>query len=371
MYLNSLLIFKVIVDSFVSIRLAGLFYSFALLFFIFSKRWRIERTKMQAIVCFFVIVAAFFTPIRMEFKGVAIFLFVFLALSIRPKMIERFSFNSVFVIGTCFLVLMTNIFLSKVFLAERQFFSFEHANILGSYILCLSPMILMLERRYIPLAVFSMIFLCYLSTSGGAFISSFLLFFLLPSSLLLRVIFIIVPMLVVFVFINPTVVDAVLVKLYYPYLFFKHVGFSSIYDAVQSRSGVVDFGVGLDNSFVWRIYAYTMFLSAYFESSVFEMILGRGWGGYKDVWSGAMPHNDLILILIDFGFVGFFLTVTLFFVFIRKRVAIDKRYAVLAIIICLRLFFENNINSFYLVSTFFIFDLVFVNKRKYANSLGN
>ncbi|MCI1047008.1 hypothetical protein [Caballeronia zhejiangensis] len=247
-------------------------------------------------------------------------------------------------------------------LASREFWNFEHANLLGSYVLVmLIPVnFLATESRLRGMNVIKVAFvvMAFLTTSTGALIltlaalmrerkrSASTVLLTLASGCLVAV--------CALFFLNEfdkSVYD----KIVAPYLLITGGGLDQLIQSARGASGITHFASDQQGSFTWRIYAdmvYALFLA---NEGVTNLLAGNGIGGFSQVWSGAMPHNDFVLILVDFG-APFLLFVLVYVTRLFRYVA---RYAIqwriVLIVITVRLTFENNIYSYYVLSSGLIF----------------
>jgi hypothetical protein len=101
------------------------------------------------------------------------------------------------------------------------------------------------------------------------------------------------------------------------------------------------------------------------------LLFGNGVGGYEAVWNGAMPHNDFILILVDFGLLPLIVCLCCVVMLVMRMWRGHSEWFVMLVVVVLRLSWENNIYSYYLVSAgcmFFsmIFGAVFRARREAA-----
>jgi hypothetical protein len=242
--------------------------------------------------------------------------------------------------------------------AEREFAPFEHANLFGSYILSAIPLLFVVESRtgFNWSYRLILILLAWASTSTGTGVLALLLlvnFNRISYALLLRTLLLAV--------VSVWVAEAVLrivnpelhVKIFSPFAFLVDFGWDTLFAAARSGYSLYDFGPEYGSSLTWRIYAYVVFLSHVATAPLAEVIFGSGFSGYAGIWNGYMPHNDFILTLVDFGLVG--VGVLLYFLLRSTRFVLHHRELLgLVPIIVFRLMFENNIYSFYLMSSLVI-----------------
>ncbi len=242
-------------------------------------------------------------------------------------------------------------------LSKRMFWNFEHVTLLGSYLTTAGIPLIFLENK--SPSQFRKIFfvlLAFLTTSTGAFIAS-LFIFLQPKSFNVKIVFRILLVLML----STTLISYLIFtldkelaqKVFSPILLFSNkLSFSSFVDFAIRGKPLIELGPQYQSSFLWRIYAYILCFNFYLNQTLTGILFGNGLGGYVAIEQGMMPHNDFILILIDFGTLFF---IVFLFYLIRKCFEIVKRhpaYLGIYIMIMLALLFENNIYSFYLLSNF-------------------
>lgn len=242
--------------------------------------------------------------------------------------------------------------------SEREFHPFEHANLFGSYILSAVPLLFVVESRtgFNRTYRVILIVLAWASTSTGTGVLSLLLlvnfsrisYAALLRTLLLAVLFIWVAESLL-AFVHPDLH----VKIFSPFSFLTDFGWETLFSAARTGYSLYEFGPEYASSLTWRIYAYLVFLSHVAAMPFTEILFGSGFSAYSEVWNGYMPHNDFILALVDFGLMGF--SVLLYFLVRSTRFALHHRELLgLVPIIIFRLMFENNIYSFYLMSSLVI-----------------
>jgi hypothetical protein len=241
---------------------------------------------------------------------------------------------------------------------EREFHPFEHANLFGSYILSAVPLLFVIESRSGLNWIYRVILivLAWASTSTGTGVLSLLLlvnFHRINPAALLRTIL----MAVLLIWISEPILYAVNselhVKLFSPFSFLTDFGWETLFSAASTGYSLYEFGPEYTSSLTWRIYAYLVFLSHLMALPLWDILFGAGFSGYSEVWNGYMPHNDFILTLVDFGLMGFGF---LLYLLMRsaKFVLHHRELMGLIPIIVFRLMFENNIYSFYLMSSLVI-----------------
>lgn len=242
--------------------------------------------------------------------------------------------------------------------AERTFLPFEHANLFGSYILSSVPLLFVVEARQGIRWDYRLAFigLAWASTSTGSGMLSLLLllnFARISSGQILRTVLMAALVGLVgeagLAMFNPELHT----KIFSPFAFVTDFGMGTLFDAARIGYSLYDFGPEYESSLTWRIYAYVVFLTDVMSSSLASILFGRGFSGYEVVWNGYMPHNDFILTLVDFGVIGL---VVVFYMLRRLLIFVGHHRELIALvpILILRLMFENNIYSFYLMSSLVI-----------------
>jgi hypothetical protein len=239
--------------------------------------------------------------------------------------------------------------------AEREFYNFEHANLLGSYVLLSLVFVyssILLSEGKLKHKV-TVIFASFLSTSTGAFLASFTVFINIKKINIVTIVTIFITSLILttsLYFITDTFAPELFIKIFGPFQLLISGGGEELIVLSKYRLAMQDLGGEYQSSLVWRFYAYLIFWDFIWEQPITNLILGNGFWGFAKVWEGIAPHNDFLLILIDFGIVGFLLSLFLLFKSIiwcfRKEPVLLPLY----LILILRLLFENNIYSYYLLS---------------------
>ena len=247
----------------------------------------------------------------------------------------------------------------------RQAWNFEHVNLFGSYLLTFSfPLVYVAyyNRRSIVIITEKVIYfsLCALTHSTGAFLASALVFVNIKQVRLKYAI----RALVAFFFIILVIAslcyytdNIVYKKVAYVIKVVDNAGLrEEMADMVSNRRSLLPEQKGEYGSGVWRIYANILFFDYFTEGSYIRKITGRGISGYKKAWGGTMPHNDIMLILIDFGILGIIAFFVPYYRALRYAVTNDRGYIIIVLAIyTLRLLFENNVYSFYIMSNVVIF----------------
>jgi hypothetical protein len=266
-----------------------------------------------------------------------------------------------------FFVLNYVISLATGLTSSREFWNFEHANLLGSYVLCmLIPTNYLigktrrLQGRLFGLCLMTM---AYLSTSTGAFLLSAGIFmrarnFKFRSILLILAtgIFLIAAGLWVLSIADTATYE----KIVAPFRLVSGGGWARLVGEARGGGGIAYLAADQQGSFTWRIYAYLVYGFYVLNEGYGQLFFGNGVGGYKNVWNGAMPHNDFILILVDFGFALFLVWLIFSGWIIAKTWKKYPEWFVVVVIVMLRLLCENNLYSYYLASSgCVIFSLMF------------
>lgn len=253
-------------------------------------------------------------------------------------------------------------------LASREFWNFEHANLLGSYVLIMLIPINFLAteggRRYgMTLVKVVFVGIAFLTTSTGSLVlmlpalirerkASVTRFALMAVSACAVSIFSVV---VLYLFDKPTY-D----KIAAPFYLISGGGWNQLVQSARGASGITHFASDQQGSFTWRIYADLVY-GFYLANEGFERLLtGNGIGGFAQVWNGAMPHNDFVLLLIDFGAPFLVLTVIYILRLLRYTAHYLPQWRIVIIIFVIRLAFENNIYSYYVLSSGVIFSALVI-----------
>jgi hypothetical protein len=257
-------------------------------------------------------------------------------------------------------------------LETRDFWAFEHRNLLGSYILVMivpaTFCSVWAPRSFrVTCLKFGILGAAFLSTSTGALLLTGLLFVRLRtisissiSRLVVRLVSLSCAGILILYFISPVAYS----KLMAPIFLIVGGGWSELVNLATAGKGILHLNDTDQGSFTWRIYAYLVYGLFLMKEHVNELLWGNGIGGFKDVWDGIMPHNDLILIMVDFGLVPFSL---LLFTWIKLvRACLLRHIQWLPVVFALtgRLMFENNIYTFYVLSNVVIFSSLIFGLRR-------
>lgn len=235
----------------------------------------------------------------------------------------------------------------------REFYGFEHANLMGSYVLLsvgfVCPLVIFKGEERIRYWV---VIMAYLSTSTGAFISSLLLLIPQQRFSFLKVLLLLLYSLA-FIFIAYFLTKFVFydfhVKVFGTFRLILDGGFNDLMRFSGLLLPMSELGEEYQSSLVWRLYAYFIFWGYFLSMDAFNVLTGLGFQGHLGVWGGVAPHNDFLLCLIDFGVVAFFLSCVSFSKIICWSFK-NKGVQMVGVILGLRLFLENNIYSYYILS---------------------
>lgn len=245
---------------------------------------------------------------------------------------------------------------------EREFFNFEHVNLLGSYMLFLSMFafiglenisITKLKLNSILGSKMTPVFTSFLTLSTGTFLTQLTSFiptkyYRLKNIVYLAVILIFGTFLIYLLTrsLSPDLHIKIFGTLNY---FIEETTFSEFYKNSINRNLDLYNSVN-SGSFTWRIYSYIFYIHQIFNRDVASFFFGSGLESYR-LYANFAPHNDFIAIILDFGILG----VTLFLTFLSKifKYSIRKNLPFLTIFIVfgiMRFAFENLIYSSYLFS---------------------
>ncbi|RDJ99490.1 hypothetical protein [Paraburkholderia lacunae] len=245
---------------------------------------------------------------------------------------------------------------------DREFWNFEHPNLLGSYVLVmLIPVNYVLMRgspRSNALLRAIFVAIAYLTTSTGALLLSMAVY-MKARGFKVKHVLTLVASAGIFFAVGMAVLGAldrtVYDKIAAPFLVIYSGGWDRLVQAAQNGGGMTYLSSEQQGSFTWRIYSYLVYTFYVVKQDSMAMLFGNGIGGYVKVWNGAMPHNDFILLLVDFGVVSFISVVWLSVHLIRKVALCAPAWLFVILVLLLRLTGENNIYSYYLVSHAVIF----------------
>lgn len=277
--------------------------------------------------------------------------------------VEGFKLNDYVLVSRisfyAFMIFAVLNFITSFFTAaplNREFYNFEHANLLGSYLLISLPFIYVMQLanenilgKKLLLSVVTL-----LSTSTGSFVTSLIqyipfkkksaheyLFFFFSIFILL---FITVTLL-------PVIYPDFANKLLGPVRLIANGSFNELYQYAQDRVRIQALGEEYNSSMVWRLYAYVIFIDYILHQNTLQLLLGNGFQGSHKVWEGIAAHNDFITILIDFGLIVFTLIAFVFYRLFRWAFSENRLILPVILILFFRLLVENNIYSYYLFSS--------------------
>lgn len=256
--------------------------------------------------------------------------------------------------------------------ANREFFNFEHANLLGSYLLTSLPFLYMslLQERALTLRKTIISLLTLLSTSTGAFICSLLAFVNIKKLslrfIVLNVIFSLIAAVTSYFYLRHFSPE-MFAKIFGPLHLLLGGGGSDLVHAARQKLPIQVLGDEYQGSMLWRLYAYIVFIDFIIEQPYWSLFFGNGFLGFLEIWDGIAPHNDFLLILIDFGLLAFlallYFLVRSFSWCLRRDIFMTP----LILIMTLRLLTENNIYSYYILSNFLIISIVFFQAKEKLN----
>lgn len=239
--------------------------------------------------------------------------------------------------------------------ANRLFYNFEHANLLGSYVLLSLTFIYsmkMLNRDSLMNRI-CVVIASGLTTSTGTLLSSFVVFLNVKKLNIRTLILAICSALLVIIFLYNTFsyfFPELFIKVFGPFQLLFSGGWGELAALSKHRLSMQELGDEYQSSLVWRFYAYIIFWDYLIEQPLIYLLFGNGFWGFFDIWDGIAPHNDFLLILVDFGIIGF--SITLFYLSKAISWCIKENTIILPVFIVfiLRMMFENNVYSYYLLS---------------------
>lgn len=238
---------------------------------------------------------------------------------------------------------------------NREFHNFEHANLLGSYVLISLSLVYCLKSpRESLTSRIKILLAAVVTTSTGAALLAAVSFFDFKKYNV-KYFFVIALTLAFF-----SLALYVVLQSYSPLYFSKIFGpltliadgkLSDLGNLARAGIPIQELGDEYQSSLAWRFYAYYIFIDFIGTQNLYTLFFGAGFWGFSKAWNGIMPHNDFILALIDFGILGFAALVIAFYQSFKFVVRKFKTITPLLLILTLRLLFENNIYSFYLTSS--------------------
>jgi hypothetical protein len=245
---------------------------------------------------------------------------------------------------------------------RREFWNFEHPNLLGSYLLIMlipiNYMLLRIGRGKRTVLQLIFVAAAYITTSTGTLLLSLGVYLRARNATVPHMIGIVmfatglfaIGMMILSIF-NVLIYE----KIMAPFVLISKGGWDQLVQTAQSGGGMAYLSAEQQGSFTWRIYAYLVYGFYLVKQDSFATLFGNGVGGYADIWSGAMPHNDFILILVDFGLIVFAGVAWMVVRTIRRVARFAPAWLCIVMILTIRLIWENNIYSYYLMSHAIIF----------------
>lgn len=242
--------------------------------------------------------------------------------------------------------------------SKREFYNFEHVNLLGSYLVFLSIFYLIYykynDNRHLRVkSAFFPIAATFLSLSTGSFIAQLTAY--IPAKYyklknITHLSFLLILVVVASYFITSSFSPDLHQKIFGTIDYFqKETSIKEFYqDSIHLNLDL--FHAENSGSFTWRIFAYTFYLHNIFNQNLFNFLFGSGVESFL-LFAPFAPHNDFIAIFLDFGLIG----LLCFIIFLSRifRMAIRNNFKILVVFIIfliLRLLFENVIYSSYLFS---------------------
>lgn len=241
----------------------------------------------------------------------------------------------------------------------RSFYNFEHANLFGTYALLIIPLVYA-SRQGGNLSIkdkISIIFPSLISTSTGAAILSLFASFKMPKLSVKNIIamsFYMGLLGYVCAFLIKSFDYDLYVKIFGPVSLIIDGKIIEIYDLAVNGRPIQELGDDYQSSLTWRFYAYVVYFNYFLNSAFYSILFGGGAGSHVDVWGGMLPHNDYLMVLIDFGIIGFIFLFYSTIFFYRKCVSLGGQWLIFSLVLTLRLLLENNISSNYILSSIFI-----------------
>ncbi|MDQ6531541.1 hypothetical protein [Flavobacterium sp. LHD-85] len=243
--------------------------------------------------------------------------------------------------------------------SRREFYNFEHVNLLGTYFVFISIFYFIHYKnkkkkvRSLESSSLSLVIASYLTLSTGAFVSQLTAFipsryYKLRNILYLSLLIIIAGIGSYYITdsVSPDLHQKIFGSINY---FGKEISLKEFYqDSIHQNLELND--SENSGSFTWRIFSYTFYLYNIFHQDIINFLFGSGVESFFQYATFA-PHNDFIAIFLDFGLVG--LLCFLFFLFKLFKAAIRSNSKVLItfiVFLVLRLSFENVIYSSYVFS---------------------
>lgn len=238
----------------------------------------------------------------------------------------------------------------------REMWNFEHVNLAGSYLLPFLFPAFYLYSNGVKKGFFKWIvsILVFLTTSTGATVlalfGSVYGFAAKKKSFLIGVVFLPVFIFLLEAFLRVYAPESH-AKLFSPFAVLNEFGMAGLADAAIAGLNLYDLGPELESSLTWRFVAYSIFINDILNRDVIYSLFGYGFGGHGNIWGGYMPHNDFLLVILDMGLIGFSVFVYLYYQFF-KRISVGLSGVIIGLVVVFRCGFENNLYSFYVMSTF-------------------
>ncbi|SFD00582.1 hypothetical protein [Flavobacterium phragmitis] len=243
--------------------------------------------------------------------------------------------------------------------ARREFYNFEHVNLLGTYFVFISLFYLIYyqDRKKNAYSIkFSSLNLAvgsYLTLSTGAFVTQITAFIPLKYYKLKNVLLLLIILIIAFVsfyYITNSVSPDLHQKIFGSINYFrKEISLKEFYQESIHQSLVLNESEN-SGSFTWRIFSYTFYLYKIFNQDFVNIVFGSGVESFLQ-YADFAPHNDFIAILLDFGLLGLFCFLSFLYKFFKMGIQSSSRVAIAFIVfVVLRLLFENVIYSSYVFS---------------------
>lgn len=286
----------------------------------------------------------------------------FIGLRLKPKEISNLS-RRVWKLSICsfFLSLLLSIALNKY--SQREFYNFEHVNLLGTYVVFLSIFyFITLESNYgiyihhkkkLYLQPINSVVIAASSLSTGAFVTQLISFIPLKYLKLKKLFYLFFSLFligIILFFLTFKFIPDLHVKLFGTFNYFMNeISFSEFYnESINQNLNLHDSKNA--GSFTWRIYSYIFYLNQFFSQNFINILFGSGIASFK-IFAEFAPHNDFIAIMLDFGIFG----LILFILFLNRLFKSAIKYNVkplniFVLFLIFRFMFENVIYSSYVFS---------------------
>ncbi|MGH8492648.1 MAG: hypothetical protein ACRERR_06015 [Moraxellaceae bacterium] len=366
MRLHSVFIIFIVAKVFVDFLFPERWLSFALvgffilLFPLLLRYASYPKFSLVAMMAFYVVVGG---AIRTEdweqalkFSVLWIYFYCFFSLVKRLSLSQR-RVVAEYVLRAVFIAFCANYIISvfRYNVADREFYVFEHVNLLGSYLVaaCILLPVIASTRGAGLLYKGGVVVCTFLSTSTGA-LACVLLSSLNVGRLSVRSVgFLILAVVgggVASYFFTESQAYDLHVKLFGPIQLVLNGELPEIYRSAKLGLTLSAFDEAYQSSLTWRFYAYSYYFVELGSRSLWALFWGGGVGSFSTIYNGYMPHNDFILVLVDFGIIG----LALFFLLLKRLhamlLAAGPEFRIIFWVLVVRLLTENNIYSFYLMS---------------------